>query len=94
MVGTPAVKVTPSFTMRSASAFGCIIAPGKTSAAPAAGAACAMPQALAWNIGTTGIATSRTERPNALGAFTAMVCSTVERCEYTTPLGLPVVPLV
>jgi hypothetical protein len=49
---------------------------------------------LAWNIGTTGIATSRTESPNAFGAFTAMVCSTVERCEYTTPLGLPVVPLV
>ena len=94
MVGTPAVKVTPSFTMRSASAFGCIIAPGKTSAAPAAGAACAMPQALAWNIGTTGIATSRTREAERVGRVHAIVCSTVERCEYTTPLGLPVVPLV
>ena len=24
----------------------------------------------------------------------AMVCRKVERCEYTTPFGLPVVPLV
>ena len=79
MVGTPAVKVTFSFTIRSASALGCIIEPGMTMAAPEAGPAWAMPQALAWNIGTTGMALSRMPRPNALGATTAIVCSTVER---------------
>ena len=52
-----------------------------TSEAPAAGAACAMPQALAWNIGTTGIATSWMPRPNAFGAITPIVCRNVERCE-------------
>jgi hypothetical protein len=72
--------VTPSSTISLASASGCIIAPGNTRLAPAAGAACAMPQALAWNIGTTGMARSRTERPKAFGAMTAIVCSTVERC--------------
>ena len=52
-----------------------------TSDAPAAGAACAMPQALAWNIGTTGIATSWMPRPKAFGAITPIVCRNVERCE-------------
>ena len=81
MVGTPAVKVTPSSMISFARFSGCIIAPGMTSEAPAAGAACAIPQALAWNIGTTGIATSRMPSPNALGIRTPMVCRNVERCE-------------
>ena len=65
----------------SASACGCIIEPGMTSEAPAAGATCAIPQALAWNIGTIGIATSWMPRPKALGAITPIVCRNVERCE-------------
>ena len=52
-----------------------------TSEAPAAGAACAMPQALAWNIGTTGIATSWMPSPKAFGCITPIVCRNVERCE-------------
>ena len=32
--------------------------------------------------------------PTDDAACSAIVCSQVERCEYTTPLGLPVVPLV
>ncbi len=79
MVGTPAVNVTPSSTIRSASALGCIIGPGKTMAAPPAGPAWARPHALAWNIGTTGMTTSVSAIPNTLGCTTAMVCSTVER---------------
>ena len=38
MVGTPAVKVTPSSTISFARSSGCIIGPGNTSAAPAGGA--------------------------------------------------------
>ena len=53
-----------------------------------------MPQLLAWNMGVTGSTTS-VERTAAKSARPATSeCSTVERCEYTTPLGLPVVPLV
>ena len=57
-------------------------------------AAYGMPQALAWNIGTTGITASEARRPIASGTRTPSECSTVERCEYTTPFGRPVVPLV
>ena len=32
--------------------------------------------------------------PTEEAACSAIVCSHVDRCEYTTPLGLPVVPLV
>jgi len=49
---------------------------------------------LAWNIGTIGRATSRSENPTTSVMSTAIECSTVERWEYTTPLGLPVVPEV
>ncbi|MNO09403.1 hypothetical protein D3C81_2325580 [compost metagenome] len=51
-----------------------------------------MPQALTWNIGTTGRITSLAEQPSASGMADAYECSTVERCEYRAPLGLPVVP--
>jgi len=53
-----------------------------------------MPQALAWNIGTTGIVESAAEIPIASGDSTPSECSSVERWEYTTPFGRPVVPLV
>ena len=94
IVGTPAERVTRSEAIRSASSAGVMRGPGKTSRAPASAAAYGMPHALAWNIGTTGITASAARRPIASGLSTPSECSTVERCEYTTPLGRPVVPLV
>ena len=49
---------------------------------------------MAWNIGTMTRIRSISVIPTDEAACSAMVCSHVERCEYTTPLGLPVVPLV
>ena len=66
--------------------------PGMTSVAPEATAAWARPQALAWNMGTTGRMTSRSHAPRLSAVIAPMVCRKVERCVYTTPLGLPVVP--
>jgi hypothetical protein len=34
----------------------------------------------------------RAEQPSASGSADAYECSTVERCEYSAPFGLPVVP--
>jgi len=53
-----------------------------------------MPQLLAWNMGVTGNTTSVPRRPQKSPRLATSVCSTVERCEYTTPLGCPVVPEV
>jgi hypothetical protein len=53
-----------------------------------------MPQAIAWNIGTTGIALSRSVSPMPLEVVPALACSQIERWEYSTPFGLPVVPVV
>jgi hypothetical protein len=49
---------------------------------------------LAWNIGTIGSTRSWSDSPIALAAQNAMLCRYVERWLYTTPLGIPVVPLV
>jgi hypothetical protein len=59
MVGTPAAMVTfsDSISCRSECASRC--GPGKTSFAPTIGAANGRPQALTWNIGTTGRSESR-----------------------------------
>ncbi|MDT4846153.1 hypothetical protein FQZ97_801680 [compost metagenome] len=70
------------------------MAPGNTSLAPTSGTEYGRPHALTWNIGTTGRITSRAEQPSASGSADAYECSTVERCEYSAPLGLPVVPEV
>ncbi len=68
--------------------------PGKTTPAPAKTAAWGSPQALAWNMGTTGRITSGSQTARLSAIIAPIECRTVERCEYTTPLGLPVVPLV
>ena len=62
--------------------------------APDSGTEYGRPQALTWNMGTTGstVSEARTFRP--LGMAEAYACNTVERCEYSAPLGLPVVPEV
>ncbi|MCY1368457.1 hypothetical protein D9M69_554370 [compost metagenome] len=61
---------------------------------PTAAAEYGRPQALTWNIGTTGRMLSRAEQPSASGSAAPYACSSVERCEYSAALGLPVVPLV
>ena len=66
--------------------------PGITSLVPMAGAENAMPQLLAWNSGTTGSMTSLAEVPSASLELAMKECRTLERCEYSTPLGSPVVP--
>ena len=65
-----------------------------TSDAPDISAAYGAPQALTWNIGTTGIMRSAARMHIASGALTAKACSSVERWLYSTPLGRPVVPEV
>ena len=94
MVGTPAATVTRSSSMSLARATGDRSAPGITRVAPVATPAWARPQALAWNIGTTGSTTSRSQTPIVSAIITPKVWRTIDRCEYTTPLGFPVVPEV
>ena len=62
--------------------------PGMTSAAPFIGAVKASPQQLAWNIGTTGMMTSRDDTPMASPMLAIIECSTFERCEYRHALGM------
>ena len=80
IVGTPAASVTRSDSISSAIAGGVMCGPGNTSSAPAITAACARPQALAWNIGTTGRTTSRSQTPSVSASIAPMECRTLERC--------------
>ena len=94
IVGTPAPTVTFSLTMWSAIALPERSGPGITRLAPHAAAACVRPHAFTWNIGTTGNTVSLSLMPIESATISAIVCKNVLRCEYTTPFGLPVVPLV
>src|ERR1700681_97904 len=93
-VGTAAVAVTRYLVSNSKIEAPSSLAPGITRLEPIIGAVSAIDQPLAWNIGTTGITTSRQEIPNMSVQAVTIACSTLERCEYTTPFGLPVVPEV
>jgi hypothetical protein len=68
--------------------------PGSTSRAPEVAAAYGRPHALTWNIGTTGMTESSALSPSPSAWLAPIECRTVERCEYRTPFGRPVVPLV
>ena len=94
IVGTAPANVTRSSATICASAAGSIRGPGSTSLLPASAAAYGRPQAFAWNIGTIGSTVSRSRRPSESAWLASSEWSTVERCEYTTPFGKPVVPLV
>ena len=94
IVGTPAATVTFSSTIKLAIALPERSGPGITKLAPDATAACARPHALAWNIGTTGKMMSLSRAPSESAVIAPNVCKYVERWLYTTPFGLPVVPLV
>jgi len=80
MVGTPAARVTSSDSIISASLTGTMFGPGMTSLAPDATPAWASPQALAWNIGTTGRTTSLSQTPTESASIAPIVCRNVLRC--------------
>ena len=65
-----------------------------TSFDPIITAAYGRPHAFAWNIGTTGVIASRSHSPITSASAIPNECSTSDRCEYSTPLGWPVVPVV
>ena len=62
-VGTAAVTVMPSPSRRSWTEGPSSLGPGMTRAAPVIGTEKAKDHPLAWKNGTTGIATSRAEKP-------------------------------
>ena len=93
-VGTPAENVTPSDSNSSYSDLPSSAAPGNTILAPDSSTEYGRPQALTWNIGTTGSTVSAADTLSAFGIAEPYECSTVERCEYSAPFGLPVVPEV
>ena len=68
IVGTPAVHVTRSCAMRFASPPGERSGPGSTCRAPTIVATYGIPHAIAWNIGTTGIAESASRIPIESGS--------------------------
>src|SRR4051812_13318292 len=94
IVGTAPENVTrSSFTIRvSGSAWRNL--PGMIKLAPHMNPAYGMPQQFAWNIGTMASTRSRSPRPSAFVVVDAIECRNDDRCEYATPFGLPVVPLV
>src|SRR5580693_6124217 len=91
-VGTPAVWVTFSVSSNSKTDAPSSFAPGSTSLVPIEGAEKAIPQLLAWNSGTTGSIVSPAPAPRESPVLAIKACSTLDRCEYNTPLGSPVVP--
>ena len=80
-VGTAAEKVTPSVSSSSCTEAPSSFWPGMTSLAPTAGAEKARPQALAWNIGTTGSTVSVARMPRTSPPIVTRVCRKFERCE-------------
>src|SRR5215467_12553992 len=80
-VGTAAVQVTLKRSSNSKTDAPSSLAPGITREAPAIGAANIIAQQLAWNMGTTGITTSRDEYPFMSELLAISPCRTLERCE-------------
>ncbi len=74
MVGTAAPMVGRTASIISASGPGWRKRSGISSEVPAMKAACGRPQALTWNIGTTGSAMSRPVRANASAVLTCIEC--------------------
>ena len=79
MVGTPQVSVTRCRSSSRTSAWGVMFGPGKTRSEPASMDPYGIPHALAWNIGTTGSTTSRSDNATPSAMSRASECSTVER---------------
>ena len=92
IVGTAPENVTASALIMSVSGSACRNRFGITTDAPQMNEAYGMPHAFAWNIGTIVSTRSRSESPSAVGVVATSECRYDDRCEYATPLGLPVVP--
>ena len=80
-VGTAAEKVTFSDSSSSCTEAPSSFGPGMTSLAPTAGAEKAMPQALAWNMGTTGRTVSIAPMPMTSTPAVTRVCRKFDRWE-------------
>src|SRR5229473_1534115 len=80
-VGTPAENVTPSACAISTRRLAAMSCPTITCLAPVMADINGRPQQFAWNMGTTGITTSRAEIANASTRHPFMACKTVERWE-------------
>ena len=93
-VGTAAATVARSAAMNRASGAAWVNRLGSSRSAPTSQAAYGIPQALPWNMGTTGSRRSYWLSPRASPEHTPSECRNVERWLYTTPFGRPVVPLV
>ncbi len=93
-VGTAMARVARSSAMNRASGAACANRLGSSRSAPTSQEAYGIPQALAWNMGTTGSSRSYWFSPRASPEQMPSECRNVDRWLYTTPLGRPVVPLV
>ena len=94
IVGTADTTVARSASTASAQSDGVMCGPGKIKVEPDRNAPNGIPQALTWNIGTMQSIRSVSSHPVAARDSVPMACRNVERWEYTTPFGSPVVPLV
>ena len=94
IVGTAAASVGRSARMKAQMPSAVMNGPGMCSDAPDMNAPNGIPQALTWNIGTNMRILSLSVGPVSVAAWPDSACRNVERCEYTTPFGSPVVPLV
>ncbi len=74
MVGTAAPKVGLIRSIIVASGLGWRKRSGISRLAPVMNAACGMPQAFTWNIGTTGSTVSRAVRPKLEAAMICIEC--------------------
>jgi len=92
-VGTPADVVTPSRSMKLGQHCR-IVDRAVDELGPRRRARPGQTPAGTWNIGTIGSMTVRQSTPNSGGVMPIMAWSTVDRRPESTPLGLPVVPLV
>jgi hypothetical protein len=79
MVGTAPARVGRSSAIIRARGSACRKRPGRTKSVPAIQPAYGSPQALAWNIGTTGSTLSCSVSPSTLPLVFATECSHVDR---------------
>ena len=86
--------MTRSVSIAAASGSAATKRSGMTIVAPAMAHAYGKPHAFAWNIGTTGSTRSLCLIATLSARHLPSACRMFERCEYRTPFGLPVVPLV
>ena len=90
-VGTPADIVTFSTSQSSMMPAGSSRSIGMMKSAPTISEMNGVPQPLTWKSGTIGRRRSRSVIARASASPAASAWRNVERCEYSTPFGSPVV---